>query len=84
MRTRLRVHDCAYTSASHVVEHCFPEPSCSGFIEAGRWRANMEGVSDPYKGYTPLVRKAGELPQNPYRTTVTARVTWCVPLWKRK
>ena len=51
------VHDCAYTSASHVVEHCFPEPSCSGFIEAGRWRANMEGVSDP-KGYTPLVRKA--------------------------
>ena len=52
------VHDCAYTSASHVVEHCFPEPSCSGFIEAGRWRANMEGVSDPYKGYTPLVRKA--------------------------
>ena len=38
MRTRLRV----YTSVSRVVEHRFPEPLCSGLIEAGRWRANAD------------------------------------------
>ena len=54
MRKRLRV----YTSLSHIVEHRSLEPSCPGLIEAGRLRANIEGVSYPYEGYTPLVRKA--------------------------
>ena len=53
------VHDCACTPASHMSSNTVLRSlRCSGLIEGGRWRANIEGVSDPYKGYTPLVRKA--------------------------
>ena len=74
MRTRLRV----YTGVSHVVEHRFPEPSCSGLIEAGRWRANICcAVSLPLIGNRiPLASSIGVLKADGVRISMDGKGRW--------